>query len=53
VTPDDMLLLRQFEDMVLNFKKENIKTYVICAGILYGVGETVFKSHFEVLLKIY
>jgi len=33
--------------MVLNFKKEGVKTYVISAGVLYGQGEAIFNSHFK------
>jgi hypothetical protein len=33
--------------MVLNFKKEGVKTYVISAGVLYGKGEAIFNSHFK------
>ena len=33
--------------MVLNFKKEGVKTYVISAGVLYGIGETILNSHFK------
>ena len=33
--------------MVLNFKKENVKTYVISAGVLYGKGEAILNSHFK------
>ena len=32
---------------MLNFKKENVKTYVISAGVLYGAGEAIFNSHFK------
>jgi adenylate kinase len=39
--------IRRIEDEVLSFKKENLKTYVISAGILYGNGETVFNEHFK------
>jgi len=33
--------------MVLNFKKEGVKTYVISAGVLYGKGEEIFLNHFK------
>ena len=32
---------------MLNFKRENVKTYVISAGVLYGNGEAIFNSHFK------
>jgi adenylate kinase len=31
----------------LNFKKENVRTYVISAGILYGKGEAIFNQHIK------
>lgn len=33
--------------MVLNFKKEGVRTYVISAGVLYGKGEAIFNTHFK------
>ena len=33
--------------MVLSFKREGVKTYVISAGVLYGQGEAIFNSHFK------
>lgn len=39
--------IREAEDLVLNFKKEGVKTYVIAAGVLYGMGESILNSHFE------
>ena len=39
--------IKEVEDKVLNFKKENVKTYVISAGVLYGLGEAIFNHHFE------
>lgn len=39
--------IKEMEDLVLNFKKENVKTYVISAGVLYGLGEAIFNHHFE------
>jgi hypothetical protein len=29
--------------------KENLKTYVVAAGIMYGNGEKVFNEHFKVI----
>jgi hypothetical protein len=29
--------------------KKNLKTFVLCAGILYGMGELVFYEHFKVI----
>ena len=31
----------------MNFKKENVRTYVISAGILYGKGEAIFNQHIK------
>ena len=39
--------IKEVEDRVLNFKKENVKTFVISAGVLYGLGEAIFNHHFE------
>jgi len=39
--------IKEMEDLVLTFKKENVKTYVISAGVLYGLGESIFNHHFE------
>ena len=35
------------EEQVLAFKKDNVKCYVISAGVLYGIEEQVFKEHFK------
>lgn len=35
------------EDLVLSLQKENLKVIVVCAGILYGLGEITFKNHFK------
>ena len=34
--------VKRIEDLVLNFKKENVKTFVIGSGIQYGSGECIF-----------
>lgn len=39
--------VKEAEDLVLNFKKENVKTYVLSAGVLYGKGEAILNSHFK------
>lgn len=39
--------MKELEDLVLQFKKENVKVYVICSGVLYGLGETVFYEHLK------
>ena len=39
--------IKEVEDRVLQFKKEGVKTYVISAGVLYGLGEAIFNHHFE------
>lgn len=47
VPPKEYQRIKEVEDLVLGFKKENVKTYVIAAGVLYGYGETVFQNHFK------
>ena len=37
------------EERVLAFKKDNVKCFIVAAGVLYGIEETTFKEHFEVL----
>lgn len=44
---EEYRLIKEIEDEVLSFKKENVKTYVISAGILYGKGEAIFNNHFQ------
>lgn len=44
---DEYACIREAEELVLNFKKENVKTYVIAAGLLYGKGEAILNSHFK------
>lgn len=44
---EEYQIIKQIETEVLDFKKENVKTYVISAGILYGNGEAIFNSHFK------
>ena len=39
---------KEFEDYLLNLKFENLKIYIICAGIPYGYAETVLNYHFKV-----
>jgi len=39
--------IKRIEDEVLEFKKENVKIYVIASGIMYGMGESIFESHFK------
>ena len=39
--------IREAEEMVLSFKKDNVKTFVIAAGLLYGKGEAILNSHFK------
>lgn len=33
--------------LTTGLKRENLNVYVVCAGVLYGLGETVFGSHFK------
>ena len=44
---EEYKIIKEVEDEVLNFKKENVKTYVISAGILYGKGEAIFNTHIQ------
>lgn len=44
---EEFALIKEIEDLVLNFKKENVKTYVVSAGILYGKGEAIFNQHIK------
>jgi len=44
---DEYACIREAEEYVLSFKRENIKTYVIAAGLLYGKGEAILNSHFK------
>ena len=39
--------LLKIENELLEFKKENLKVYVVSAGVPYGNGETVFNEHFR------
>ena len=31
----------------MDFKKENVRTFVLAAGIMYGKGENILNSHFK------
>lgn len=44
---EEYAAIREAEELVLQFKRENIKTYVIAAGVLYGKGEAILNSHFK------
>lgn len=37
----------RIENEILEFKKENVKTYVIASGVHYGKGESIFNNHFK------
>ncbi len=39
---------KKLEDDFLNLNIENVKTFVICAGVLYGKGEVAFKNALKV-----
>lgn len=39
--------IKRIEDEILEFKKENVKTFVLASGIMYGMGESIFESHFK------
>ena len=41
---------KEIEDYLLSLKFENLKIYIVCAGIPYGYAETVFNYHFKVLI---
>lgn len=40
-------LIKDIEDELLAFEKENVKVYVVAAGVLYGNGENIFNQHFK------
>lgn len=42
------LELKRLEDMLLDLKIDNLKVYVVCAGILFGAGEIAFKEQIKV-----
>jgi adenylate kinase len=39
--------IKQVEDEVLSFKKDNVKIYILASGIMYGAGECIFENHFK------
>lgn len=39
--------MREVEDKVLAIKRENVKVFVICPGIIYGCGENTFYPLFK------
>lgn len=47
--PEDYEKIKEIEDKILEFKKQGVRTYVICSGIIYGNGETdtVFNDKFK------
>lgn len=49
VPPPEYERVKEIEDLVLSFKKENLKVYVVASGITYGNGETetVFSKRFK------
>ena len=46
-TSESYSFLKKIEDEVLGFKKENVRTFVLAAGIMYGKGENILNSHFK------
>jgi adenylate kinase len=40
--------LKELEDLVLSLKLDNVKVFVVCAGVFYGMGELAFKNTFKV-----
>lgn len=47
--PEEYEKIKELEDKILELKKQGLKTYVICSGIVYGNGETetVFNDRFR------
>jgi adenylate kinase len=39
--------LYEAEEEVLNFQKENVKCYVVAAGVIYGIEEQLLREHFK------
>ncbi|KAM3146700.1 hypothetical protein pb186bvf_001230 [Paramecium bursaria] len=39
--------LRSVESLCLALNKPNLKTFILCSGILYGMGEQTFYEHFK------
>lgn len=39
--------IKQIEDEVLAFKKDNVRIYILASGIMYGAGESILESHFK------
>lgn len=40
--------IKDFEDKLLTMNFENLKIYIVCAGIPYGGAETAFNYFFKV-----
>lgn len=40
-------MVKELEDLVLDFQREGVKTYVICAGLLYGNGEEALENYMK------
>ena len=47
VPSENYKLHKELEDLALSVQKENLKVYIVCAGILYGKGEETFHNHFK------
>jgi adenylate kinase len=39
--------IKRIEDEILEFKKENVRTFIIASGVQYGKGESIFNSHLK------
>jgi len=39
--------IKDIEDKVLSIKRENVKVYIVCPGIIYGCGEDTFYQLFK------
>lgn len=39
--------IKEIEDKVLAIKRENVKVFIVCPGIIYGCGEDTFYQLFK------
>ncbi len=47
VPSDNYKIHKELEDLALSCQRENLKVYIVCAGVLYGKGEEVFHNQFK------
>ena len=52
IPSDEWKRNKEIEDFLLGLKIENLKIYIVCAGIPYGFAETVFNYHFKVNISL-